>query len=147
VAAPAASVRDNDHSFEMRGASRPIPSDPALSGKCEAAEGARAGRVVRRAFIRSSTMRRFVIERDIPKVGSFEREQLKAASAKSNAVLAQLAPNIQWVHSYVAGEKTFCIYMAKDEAVIRQHAEMSGFPANRITEVKKMFDPTTAMAG
>ncbi len=91
-------------------------------------------------------MRRFVIERDISKVGSFEREQLKGAAAKSNAVLAQLAPDIQWIHSYVAGDKTFCIYMAKDEAVIRRHAEMSGFPANKITEVRKMIDPTTANA-
>ncbi len=91
-------------------------------------------------------MRRFVIERDIPKVGSFEREQLKGAAAKSNAVLAQLAPEIQWIHSYVAGDKTFCIYMAKDEAVIRKHAEMSGFPANKITEIRKMIDPTTANA-
>jgi hypothetical protein len=90
-------------------------------------------------------MRRFVIERDIPKVGSFERDQLKGAAAKSNAVLAQLAPDIQWIHSYVAGDKTFCIYMAKDEAVIRKHAEISGFPANKITEVRKMIDPTTAM--
>jgi hypothetical protein len=90
-------------------------------------------------------MRRFVIEREIPKVGSFEREQLKGAAAKSNEVLAQLAPEIQWIHSYVAGDKTFCIYMAKDEAVIRKHAEISGFPANKITEVRKMIDPTTAM--
>jgi hypothetical protein len=90
-------------------------------------------------------MRRFVIEREIPKVGSFEREQLKGAAAKSNEVLAQLAPDIQWIHSYVAGDKTFCIYMAKDEAVIRKHAEISGFPANKITEVRKMIDPTTAM--
>ena len=89
-------------------------------------------------------MRRFVIEREIPKVGSFEREQLKGAAAKSNEALAQLAPSVQWIHSYVAGDKTFCIYMAKDEAVIRKHAEMSGFPANKITEVKKMIDPTTA---
>jgi hypothetical protein len=91
-------------------------------------------------------MRRFVIERDIPKVGSFEREQLKGAAAKSNEVLAQLAPDVQWIHSYVAADKTFCIYMAKDEAVIRRHAEMSGFPANKITEVRKMIDPTTANA-
>jgi hypothetical protein len=90
-------------------------------------------------------MRRFVIEREIPEVGSFEREQLKAAAARSNEVLAQLSPDIQWVHSYVAGDKTFCIYMAKDEGVIRKHAEISGFPANKITEVRKMIDPTTAM--
>ncbi len=91
-------------------------------------------------------MRRFVIERDIAKVGSFEREQLKAAAVKSNAVLAQLAPDIQWIHSYVAGDKTFCIYMAKDEGIIRRHAELSGFPASKITEISKMIDPTTAAA-
>jgi len=89
-------------------------------------------------------MHRFIIERDIPQVGSFDREQLKAAAAKSNEVLASLAPRIQWVESYVAGDKTFCVYLATDEGVIRRHAELSGFPANRITEVRKMIDPTTA---
>ena len=89
-------------------------------------------------------MRRFVIEREIPKVGSFEREQLKGAATKSNEVLAQLAPDIQWIHSYVAGDKTFCIYMAKDESMIRKHAEISGFPANKITEVRSVIDPMTA---
>jgi len=89
-------------------------------------------------------LRKFVIERDIPKVGTFERDQLRAAAAKSNGVLDQLAPEIQWVESYVAADKTFCIYLAKDEAIIRRHAEMSGFPATRITEIKRMIDPTTA---
>ena len=91
-------------------------------------------------------MRRYVIEREIPKVGSFERQQLKEAAAKSNQVLAELAPNIQWIESFVAADKTFCIYLATDEAVIRRHAELSDFPANRITEVPKMIDPTTARA-
>jgi hypothetical protein len=91
-------------------------------------------------------MRRFIIEREIPQVGSFEREQLKAAAAKSNEALAKLAPNVQWVESYVAADKTFCVYLATDEAVIRRHAELSGFPANRITEVRKTIDPTTANA-
>ena len=90
------------------------------------------------------TLRRFIIERDIPNVGSFEREQLRAAAAKSNEVLNQLAPDIQWVESYVADDKTFCVYLAKDERVIRKHAEISGFPATKITEVKKVIDPTTA---
>ena len=90
------------------------------------------------------TLRRFIIERDIPEVGTFEREQLRGAAAKSNEVLDQLAPDIQWVESYVADDKTFCVYLAKDEAVIRKHAEISGFPATTITEVKKMIDPTTA---
>ncbi|HEX6143700.1 MAG TPA: DUF4242 domain-containing protein, partial [Geminicoccaceae bacterium] len=80
-------------------------------------------------------MRRFVIERDLPEVGSLEREELKAAAAKSNAALAELAPDIQWVESYVADNKTFCIYLATDEDVIRKHSEISGFPANKITEV------------
>jgi hypothetical protein len=89
-------------------------------------------------------LRRFVIERDIPKVGTLDREQLKQASAKSNAALAQLAPRIQWVESFVAGDKTFCVYLAEDEAVIRKHAEISGFPATKITAIGKVFDPTTA---
>jgi hypothetical protein len=89
-------------------------------------------------------MRKFIIERDIPKVGTFEREQLRGAAAKSNEVLRQLGPDIQWVESYVADDKTFCVYLAKDEAIIRRHAEISGFPATKITEVRKMIDPTTA---
>jgi hypothetical protein len=88
-------------------------------------------------------MRKFIIERDIPKVGTFEREQLRAAAAKSNEVLRKLAPDIQWQESYVAGDKTFCVYLATDESVIRRHAEISGFPATKITEVRKMIDPTT----
>jgi hypothetical protein len=90
------------------------------------------------------TLRRFIIERDIPNVGTFEREQLRAAAAKSNEVLDQLAPDIQWIESYVADDKTFCVYLARDESVIRKHAEVSGFPATKISEVKKIIDPTTA---
>jgi len=89
-------------------------------------------------------MRRFVIERAIPKVGTLEREQLREAAKTSNKALATLSPDIQWVQSFVAEDKTFCIYLAKDESVIRRHAEISGFPATTITEVKKAFDPTTA---
>jgi hypothetical protein len=88
-------------------------------------------------------LRKLVIERDIPKVGSLEREQLRGAAAKSNEALRQLGPDIQWVQSYVADDKTFCVYLAKDEAIIRRHAEISGFPASKITEVRKMIDPTT----
>jgi Protein of unknown function (DUF4242) len=89
-------------------------------------------------------LRRFIIERDIPKVGSLERDQLRDAAAKSNEALTKLAPDIQWLESYVAADKTFCVYLAKDEAVIRKHAEISGFPATKITEVRKVIDPTTA---
>jgi hypothetical protein len=91
-------------------------------------------------------MRRFIIERDIPQIGSAERDALRAAAQKSNAALAELAPDIQWVKSYVAADKTFCVYLAKDEAVIRKHAEISGFPATKITEISKTIDPTTARA-
>ena len=86
------------------------------------------------------SLRKFIIERDIPKVGTFEREQLQGAAAKSNEVLRGLGADIQWLESYVADDKTFCIYLAKDEAIIRKHAEISGFPATKITEVKKMID-------
>jgi hypothetical protein len=89
-------------------------------------------------------MQKFVIEREIPDVGSLERAQLKEAAARSNEVLAKLAPDIQWVESYVAANKTFCVYLAKDEKLIRKHAELSGFPASRITPINKMIDPTTA---
>src|ERR1700752_5493065 len=89
-------------------------------------------------------LRRYMIERDIRNVGTFEREQLRDAAKKSNEVLRQLGPDIQWVESFVADQKTFCVYLATDEAIIRKHAEISGFPATKITEVKKMIDPTTA---
>jgi len=91
-------------------------------------------------------LRRYIIEREIPKVGTFEREELRSASATSNKALSELGPDIQWVHSYVAENKTFCVYLAKDEAIINKHAEISGFPATKITEVRKMIDPTTAAA-
>ena len=89
-------------------------------------------------------MRRYMIERDLPDVGSLQREELKGAAAKSNAALAELAPHVQWVESYVADNKTFCVYLARDEDVIRKHAELSGFPANKITEIRRTIDPTTA---
>ena len=92
-------------------------------------------------------LRKFIIERDIPQVGTLERDQLREAAAKSNSVLRQLGSDIQWVESYVAENKTFCVYLAKDEQIIKKHAEMSGFPATKVTEVRKMIDPTTEKAG
>ena len=92
-------------------------------------------------------MPRFVIERDIPEVGTLEREALREAAGKSNGVLAEMKSekkNIQWEHSYVAGDKTFCIYLADDEGLIHEHADRSGFPATVVTEVRKMIDPVTA---
>lgn len=88
-------------------------------------------------------MHRFVIERDIPAVGSFDQDQLRDASRTSNGALAKLAPRVQWEHSYVAGDKTFCVYLADDEAAIHEHAKLSGFPANRITRITTVIDPTT----
>jgi hypothetical protein len=92
-------------------------------------------------------LRRFIIERDIPGVGTLERDQLREAAGKSNEALAQLAPDIQWVESYVTNDKTFCVYLATDESVIRKHAEISGFPATIVTEVRKTIDPTTERPG
>ena len=89
-------------------------------------------------------LRKFIIERDIPKVGTLERDQLRQAAGKSNEALRELGPDIQWVESYVAADKTFCVYLAKDEALIHEHARRSGFPANKVTEVRRMIDPTTA---
>jgi hypothetical protein len=88
-------------------------------------------------------VRRFIIEREIPKVGTLDREQLRGAAAKSNGVLQELGPDIQWVQSYVTDDKIFCIYLAANEGIIRRHAEMSGFPATKITEIRKVIDPTT----
>jgi hypothetical protein len=91
-------------------------------------------------------MKRFVIEREIPQVGTLEREQLREAAKTSNKALREIGPDIQWIESFVAADKTFCIYLAKDEEVIRRHAQLSGFPASKITEVRKMIDPTTERA-
>jgi hypothetical protein len=91
-------------------------------------------------------LRKFIIERDIPAVGTLERDQLRGAATKSNEALREIGPDIQWQESFVAADKTFCVYLAKDEATIRRHAQISGFPATKITEVKKMIDPTTERA-
>ena len=94
-------------------------------------------------------MPRYVIERDIPEIGSAERDALREASQKSNGVLAAMKAenkNIQWEHSYVAGDKTFCIYIADNTQLIDEHAERSGFPASTVTMVKRMIDPVTAEA-
>jgi hypothetical protein len=90
-------------------------------------------------------MKKYLIERAIPSVGTMEREQLRQAAAKSNQVLHQLGPQIQWVESYVAADKLFCIYLAEDEALIHRHAQISGFPATKVTEISKTIDPTTAV--
>ena len=89
-------------------------------------------------------MKKYVIEREIPRVGSLQAEQLRQAAAKSNRVLEQLGPEIQWQESLLTADKMFCVYLAKDEEVIQKHAKLSGFPATRVTEITSVIDPTTA---
>jgi len=90
------------------------------------------------------TLKRFIIERDIPNIGAMSATELCGAARASNQALAQLAPRVQWYHSYVAANKTFCVYLAEDEAAVLAHAELSGLPANNITRVSSVIDPTTA---
>lgn len=89
-------------------------------------------------------MKKYMIEREIPKIGSLGREQLQQGAAKSNQVLRQLGSDIQWLESFVTANKMYCMYLAADEALIRRHAELSGFPATKITEIGARIDPTTA---
>jgi hypothetical protein len=91
-------------------------------------------------------MKRYVIERDIPGVGKLKGEQLKDAAATSNGALAKLPGKVQWVQSYVANDKTFCVYLAESEAAVQEHARLSGFPANKINEVRSVIDPMTAQS-
>lgn len=91
-------------------------------------------------------MPKFLIERDIPGAGSLTPAQLQAISQKSCLVLRQMGPEIQWVHSYVTGDKVYCIYIAPNEQLVREHASQGGFPANRVSEVSTIIDPTTAEA-
>ena len=89
-------------------------------------------------------MPQFVIERNMPGVGKLGAADLKGASQTSCSVIRELGPDIQWVHSYVTDDKIYCVYRAADEDIIREHAERGGFPANRISRVVSMIDPTTA---
>lgn len=89
-------------------------------------------------------MRRFLIEREIPGVGNLDAKGLRDAARTSNAALAKLGPDVQWLESFVVADKTYCVYLARDEAAIREHAKLSGFPATRISEIKAKIDPATA---
>jgi len=89
-------------------------------------------------------MPKFVIEREIPGAGKLTPEQILAISQKSCGVLRNMGPQIQWLHSYVTDDKIYCVYIAPNEEAIRQHAQQGGFPANRISAVRRMIDPTTA---
>lgn len=89
-------------------------------------------------------MPKYVIEREIPGAGKLTAAELQGISAKSCSVLNEMGPSIQWVHSYVTDDKIYCIYNAPNEDVVREHAKRGGFPANRISQVREIIDPTTA---
>jgi hypothetical protein len=91
-------------------------------------------------------MPKYVIERDIPNAGSLTQGQVLGISQKSCSVLKNLGPQIQWLESYVTQDKIYCVYIAPNEAMVREHAKQGGFPANRISEVKRIIDPTSAEA-
>lgn len=91
-------------------------------------------------------MPKFVIERDIPGAGQLTPAQLQSISQTSCGVLGAMGPNIQWLHSYVTDDKVYCVYIAPDEAAVREHARRGGFPANRVSAVATVIDPTTAEA-
>ena len=95
----------------------------------------------------AQAQQRFVIEREIPGASKMTTEQLRDAARQSNRVLKDMGTDIQWVQSYVAGDRIYCVYNAASEALIREHAQKSGFPANRITPVAAVIDPTTAQSG
>jgi hypothetical protein len=89
-------------------------------------------------------MPKYVIEREVPGVGSLSPGQVQGIAQKSCSVLNNLGPKIQWLHSYVTADKIYCVYIAPNEEMVREHAKQGGFPANRISEVKLVIDPTTA---
>jgi hypothetical protein len=89
-------------------------------------------------------MPKYVIERELPGAGKLSREQVQSISQKSCSVLRNLGPQIQWIQSYVTEDKIYCVYVAPNEEIIRQHAQQGGFPANRISAVRMVIDPTTA---
>jgi Protein of unknown function (DUF4242) len=96
---------------------------------------------------KEDVMKKYMIEREIPKIGTLGREHLQQGAAKSNQVLRQLGPDIQWLESFVTANKMYCMYLAADEGLIRKHAELSGFPATKVTEIGETIDPTTAASG
>lgn len=89
-------------------------------------------------------MPKFLIERDIPGAGNMTATELRLISQKSCGVLSSLGPAIQWVHSYVTGDRIYCVYLASDESLVRRHAELGGFPANKISRISSVIDPATA---
>jgi hypothetical protein len=93
---------------------------------------------------RRTVMPKYVIEREIPGAGKLTAEELRGISGKSCSVLRKLGSEIQWLHSYVTDDKVYCVYIAPNEAMVREHAKQGGFPANRVSQVRQVIDPTTA---
>jgi len=89
-------------------------------------------------------MPKFVIEREIPGLGNLSDSEIRQISAKSVSILREMGPEIQWLQSYVTGDKLYCVYLAPDEATVREHARRGGFPANRVAAVRRLIDPSTA---
>jgi hypothetical protein len=89
-------------------------------------------------------MPKFVIEREVPGVGNLSDAQLREISQRSVMVLKEMGPGIQWLHSYITGDKVYCVYLAPDEAAIQEHARRTGLPANRVSAVRRLIDPTNA---
>jgi hypothetical protein len=130
-----------------------IPRREFLASAGAALTGLAAMAAIPKAFAASSTsspatrspsMKRYVIEREVAGIGGSDAAQCALIAATSNAALAKLSPHIQWEHSYFTADKTFCVYLAEDEAAIHEHSKLSGFPANKITLVTAIVDPTTA---
>jgi hypothetical protein len=120
--------------FPMRDLSGGIESDSKSKQPAVCYAGCHGG----------ADMPKFLIEREIPGAAGMSQQQLQAISEKSCSVLRNLGPEIQWVHSYVTGDKIYCVYVAPNEQMVREHARLGGFPANRISEIKSIIDPTTA---
>ena len=91
-------------------------------------------------------LKKYIIEREVPQIGSFDHGQMMGVAKTSNGALEKIGPKIQWVESYVTDNKTFCVYLAENEELVREHSRLSGFPANVITEVRTMIDPQTERA-
>ena len=87
-------------------------------------------------------MPKYIIERELPGAGKLSPQEVQSIARKSNEVLAEMGPGIQWLHSYVTGDKVYCVYIAPDEQVVREHAQRGGFPADRVSKVESMIDPT-----
>src|SRR5437660_1330113 len=118
---------------------RDVATPRARPGKC----GDRTRRL-KKSEKRSIIMPKYVIEREIAGAGKLSSEELRKISAKSCSALQKLGPTIQWVQSYVTDDKVYCVYIAPNEAMVREHAKQGGFPANKVSEVREIIDPTTA---